>query len=92
MPLKEEEVSNHKAFLLGAASGVIEPIASVFASLLIGFTGQILPWLLSFVAGSMMYVVVEKLILKAQLGEHNHIGTFGVLGGFIMMILDIALG
>jgi ZIP family zinc transporter len=93
LPLKEQGLSNHKAFLMGAASGIVEPIAGVFAGLLIGFTGAILPWLLAFAAGAMMYVVVEELIPEAQLGEHSHIGTFGVLGGFlIMMILDVALG
>lgn len=93
LPLKDQGLSNHKAFLMGAASGIVEPIAGVFAALLIGLTSQILPWLLAFAAGAMMYVVVEELIPEAQLGEHSHIGTFGVLSGFIlMMILDVALG
>lgn len=93
LPLKDQGLSNHKAFLMGVASGIVEPIAGVFAALLITFTSHILPWLLAFAAGAMMYVVVEELIPEAQLGEHSHIGTFGVLSGFlIMMILDVALG
>lgn len=93
LPLKQSGATNHKAFLLGAMSGIVEPIAGIFAALLTNFTTGILPWLLAFAAGSMMYVVVEELIPEANLGEHNHAGTFSVLIGFIlMMILDVSLG
>ena len=52
-----------------------------------------MPWLLSFAAGAMIYVVVEELIPEARLGEHSHVGTWGVLAGFVlMMVLDTALG
>jgi ZIP family zinc transporter len=58
-----------------------------------GIIGPIMPWLLAFSAGAMMYVVVEELIPEAHLGEHSHFGTLSVMAGFvIMMILDVALG
>ena len=92
LPLKQEGVSNWKAFVYGALSGIVEPIAGVLAVLLAGTVAPLMPWLLSFAAGAMMYVVVEELIPEAHLGEHSHLGTVGVLAGFlIMMVLDIAL-
>lgn len=93
LPLKNEGMSNFKAFLYGAASGIVEPIAGVIGVLLINSITSIMPWFLSFAAGSMIYVVVEELIPEANLGEHSHSGTAGVMAGFIlMMILDVALG
>lgn len=92
LPLKKEGVSNKKAFFLGAMSGIVEPIAAIIAVFLAGFLSTLMPWLLSFAAGAMMYVVVEELIPSAHLDSHNHAGTLGVLVGFVvMMILDVAL-
>lgn len=93
MPLKSEGVSKPKAFLYGTLSGIVEPIGAVITILLTNAVVPILPYLLSFAAGSMIYVVVEELIPESQAGEHSNIGTIGVAIGFtIMMILDVALG
>ena len=93
MPLKTEGVSKGKAFLYGTLSGIVEPIAAIITICLTNLIVPILPFLLSFAAGAMMYVVVEELIPESQMGEHSNIGTIGVAVGFvIMMILDIALG
>lgn len=93
MPLKSEGVSKGKAFWYGAISGIVEPIAAIITILLTELVVPILPYLLSFAAGAMIYVVVEELIPESQMGEHSNIGTVGVALGFvIMMILDVALG
>ena len=74
-------------------SGVVEPIFDILAVLLAVLIAPVMPWLLSFAAGAMIYVVVEELIPEAHLGEHSHVGTLGVMAGFIMMmVLDVALG
>ena len=93
MPLKAEGMSKRKAFLCGTLSGIVEPIGAVITILLTNAVVPILPYLLSFAAGAMIYVVVEELIPESQAGEHSNIGTIGVAIGFvIMMILDVALG
>lgn len=93
LPLRQEGLSRGKAFLWGTLSGAVEPVAAVVGVLLIGSITGIMPWLLAFAAGAMIYVVVEELIPEAHLGEHSHSGTAGVMVGFIiMMILDVALG
>lgn len=93
MTLKSEGMSKPKAFLLGTLSGIVEPIGALVTILLTNAVVPVLPYLLSFAAGAMMYVVVEKLIPESQSGEHTNIGTVGVVIGFvIMMILDVALG
>ena len=93
MPLKEEGITKSRAFIYGTLSGIVEPIAAIFTILLSNVVIQILPYLLSFAAGAMIYVVVEELIPESQMGEHSNIGTIGVAIGFvIMMILDIAFG
>ena len=93
MPLKSEGVSKPKAFLYGALSGIVEPISAIITILLTKAIIPILPYLLSFAAGAMIYVVVEELIPESQAGEHSNIGTIGVAIGFvIMMILDVTLG
>lgn len=93
MPLKSEGVSKPIAFLYGTLSGIVEPIGAVITILLTNAVVPILPYLLSFAAGAMIYVVVEELIPESQAGEHSNIGTIGVAIGFtIMMILDVALG
>jgi ZIP family zinc transporter len=81
-----------KAFAIGALSGIVEPIASLLTILLISTITPALPYLLSFAAGAMMYVVVEELIPEAQSEPHSNIPTLGFTAGFVlMMILDCAL-
>lgn len=93
MPLRSEGMPGGKAFLYGALSGVVEPIGAIVTILLAKQIVPALPYLLSFAAGAMIYVVVEELIPESQAGEHSNIGTIGVAIGFvIMMILDVALG
>lgn len=93
MPLKEEGMSKVKAFVLGMLSGIVEPIAAVITLLITNLVVPVLPYILAFAAGAMIYVVVEELIPEAQNGEHTNIGTIGCAIGFVlMMILDIALG
>ena len=94
MPLKSETGMNKgKAFLLGTLSGIVEPIAALGMFLLADWLNPVLPYLLSFAAGAMIYVVVEELIPETATGEHSNSGTIGFAIGFmIMMILDVALG
>ena len=93
MPLKSQGMSKSKAFIYGTLSGIVEPISAVITILLTNAIVPILPYLLAFAAGAMMYVVVEELIPESQEGAHSNIGTIGVAIGFvIMMILDVALG
>ena len=93
MPLKSEGVSKIKAFIYGALSGIVELIAAIVTLLLTNAVIPILPYILAFAAGAMIYVVVEELIPESQEGDHSNIGTVGVAIGFvIMMILDVALG
>jgi len=93
MPLKSEGTSKLKAFWYGTLSGIVEPIGAIITIALTNLVVPALPYLLSFAAGAMIYVVVEELIPSSQTGEHSNIGTIGVAIGFvIMMILDVALG
>lgn len=93
MPLKTQGMGKGKAFLLGTLSGVVEPIAAVFTILFVSQVTVILPYLLAFAAGAMIYVVVEELIPESQTGKHSNIGTIGAALGFVlMMVLDVALG
>lgn len=93
MPLRSEGQSKGKAFMYGTASGVVEPIAALLTILLTKLVVPILPYLLAFAAGAMIYVVVEELIPESQSGKHTNIGTIGVAIGFVlMMVLDVALG
>ena len=93
MPLKSDgNMSSSKAFLYGTLSGIVEPIAAFITILLTSFVVPILPYLLSFAAGAMIYVVVEELIPETQNGEHSNLGTIGLAIGFVlMMILDVTL-
>ncbi|MCL2811102.1 MAG: ZIP family metal transporter [Clostridia bacterium] len=93
LPLLQEGVSSRKAFGLACLTGAVEPFFAVIAVLLAMWIAPVMPWLLSFAAGAMIYVVIEELIPEAQLGEHSHVGTLSVMAGFLlMMILDVALG
>lgn len=93
LPLRREGMPPLRAFALGSLSGAVEFIFGVLVVLIAGGIAPLMPWMLSFAAGSMLYVVVEELIPEAHLGEHSNIGTLGVMAGFlIMMILDVALG
>ena len=93
LPLRQEGMSVKKAFVSGMLSGIVEPIFGILTVLISSLIAPYMPWMLSFAAGAMMYVVVEELIPEAHLGEHSNIGTLGVMGGFlVMMILDVALG
>ncbi|MGN0533092.1 MAG: ZIP family metal transporter [Eubacterium sp.] len=93
MPLKSENMKKSKAFLSGAASGIVEPIGALITIAAASLVIPILPYLLSFAAGAMLYVVVEELIPEMSAGKHSNIGTvFFAVGFSIMMILDVALG
>ena len=93
MPLKSEGISKVKSFLFGTLSGIAEPVGAILTIILTSTITPVLPYILAFAAGAMIYVVVEELIPESQIGEHSNIGTIGVGIGFvIMMILDVALG
>ena len=93
MPLRAEGESKGKAFLGGVLSGVVEPIGAVLTIIAAQLIIPALPYLLSFAAGAMLYVVVEELIPEMSQGQHSNIGTvFFAVGFSLMMILDVALG
>ena len=93
MPLKSEGMSKSKAFLYGTLSGIVEPIGAIITILLTNTVVPMLPYLLAFAAGAMIYVVVEELIPEMFQGDHSNLGTiFFAVGFSIMMILDVALG
>ena len=93
MPLKSNGMSRRRAFSYGAASGVVEPLGAVLTIALAGILVPVLPYLLAFAAGAMLYVVVEEMIPEMSEGEHSNIGTvFFALGFTLMMTLDVALG
>ena len=94
LPLRSEKgMGKGKAFLYGALSGAVEPLGAFLTVLLFRFVQPVLPYLLAFAAGAMIYVVVEELIPEASQGEHSNIGTIGFAAGFVlMMIVDVALG
>ena len=93
LPLKAQGVGAGKAFVCGALSGVVEPVFGLLTVLIAGRVLAVMPWLLAFAAGAMLYVVVEELIPEARLGEHSNAGTLSVLAGFLtMMMLDVLLG
>lgn len=89
LPLRQEGQSRGRAFLGGMLSGVVEPVFGILVVLLAAWAQPMMPWLLSFAAGAMLYVVVEELVPQA----HSRAGTCGFVTGFlIMMVLDVALG
>ena len=93
MPLKAEGMSKGKAFLMGTLSGAVEPLGALFTIWAAGLVVPALPYLLSFAAGAMLYVVIEELIPEMSQGEHSNVGTICFALGFtLMMALDVALG
>lgn len=93
LPLRSEGNSRLKSFTLGTLSGIVEPVGAVLAIGLAGLVTPILPYMLAFAAGAMLYVVVEELIPEASEGEHSNLGTIAFAVGFaLMMVLDVALG
>lgn len=94
LPLRSEEgMSRRKSFLYGMISGIVEPVGALITILLSSLITPVLPYLLAFAAGAMLYVVVEELIPEASQGDHSNLGTLGFAAGFaLMMILDVALG
>ena len=93
LPLRSEGESKGKAFLGGVLSGVVEPVGAVLTIIAAQMIIPALPYLLSFAAGAMLYVVVEELIPEMSQGEHSNIGTvFFAVGFSLMMVLDVALG
>ena len=93
MPLRAEGTGKPKAFLGGVLSGIVEPIGAILTILAAGLIVPALPYLLSFAAGAMLYVVVEELIPAMSQGEHSDVGTiFFAVGFSVMMMLDVALG
>ena len=93
MPLRAEGMKKGKAFCGGVLSGVVEPIGAVLTILAAQLVVPALPYLLSFAAGAMLYVVVEELIPEMSQGSHSNIGTlFFAVGFSVMMMLDVALG
>lgn len=93
MPLRSAGNSRKKSFMMGALSGIMEPIGAILTIMLASFILPILPYLLAFAAGAMFYVVVEELIPETQEGRHSNMGTIGFAVGFmLMMALDVLLG
>lgn len=93
MPMCAEGNSKGRSFLLGSLSGIVEPLGGLAVVLLASWLTPILPYMLSFAAGAMCYVVVEELIPEASSGEHSNLSTIGFAIGFVlMMILDVVMG
>lgn len=93
MPLRSAGNSRTKSFVMGTLSGIVEPVGAILTILLASVVVPILPYLLAFAAGAMMYVVVEELIPETQEGKHSNMGTIGFSIGFLlMMVLDVLLG
>jgi len=93
MPMRAEGNSKIKSFMIGSLSGAVEPVGGIAIILLASFLTPLLPYMLAFAAGAMIYVVVEELIPEASEGEHSNLSTIGFAVGFaIMMCLDVVLG
>lgn len=93
MPLRNAGNSRLKSFAMGALSGVVEPVGTVLTIMIASVVLPVLPYLLAFAAGAMMYVVVEELIPETQEGRHSNMGTIGFAAGFVLMMsLDVLLG
>ena len=92
-PLRSAGCSRRRSFAFGVLSGAVEPVGAVLTILLTATLRPVLPFLLAFAAGAMVYVVLEELNPQAQTGPHGHTGTMGAAAGFaLMMALDVALG
>ena len=92
LPVRSEGGGRGKAFLYGTLSGIVEPVAGGITVLLAAYITPVLPYLLAFAAGAMIYVVVEELVPESAEGEHSNIGTIGFAAGFVlMMMLDVAI-
>ncbi len=93
MPMRAEGNSRMRSFILGSLSGIVEPLGGLLVVLLASFMTPILPYMLAFAAGAMLYVVIEELIPETSEGEHSNLGTIGFAIGFaLMMVLDVVLG
>ncbi|NLP48337.1 MAG: ZIP family metal transporter [Clostridiales bacterium] len=93
MPLASHGASKHRSFIYGTLSGVVEPISALITLFLTAQIVAVLPYILAFAAGAMIYVVVEELIPEANADCHSNVGTIGAALGFtLMMVLDVALG
>lgn len=93
MPLRDRGISRKKSFIYGVLSGIVEPIGAIITIFLTSIVTKMLPYLLSFAAGAMFYVVVDELIPESQIGEHSNYGIIGFMIGFVlMMILDVIFG
>jgi len=93
MPMRAEGNSRWRSFAIGSLSGVVEPIGGLAIVLLASMLTPVLPYLLAFAAGAMVYVVVEELIPEASTGQHTNLNTIGFALGFVlMMVLDVVMG
>ena len=95
VPLRRDGYSRKKSFLIGQASGMVEPIAGVIGAMLVIYVETILPYALSFAAGAMILVAVHELIPECQENQNKqpYLATMGIILGFaVMMLLDVMLG
>jgi ZIP family zinc transporter len=93
MPMRAAGNTKWKSFVIGSLSGAVEPVGAVAVLLLASLLMPVLPYMLAFAAGAMMYVVVEELIPETSEGQHSNLGTIGFALGFVlMMVLDVVLG
>ncbi|MBR5431025.1 MAG: ZIP family metal transporter [Bacteroidales bacterium] len=93
MPLRAAGNSRLKAFGIGALSGIVEPIGGALVLLLASVVTPLMPYLLAFAAGAMLYVVIEELVPETAEGKHSNLGTIGFALGFaLMMVLDVVMG
>ncbi len=93
LPLRGSGMSRSKSFVYGSLSGIVEPIAALVGAAAVAAARPILPYILAFAAGAMIYVVVEEVIPESQRGKNTDLATGGAMTGFaLMMVLDVALG
>jgi len=93
MPMRAAGNSRWRSFVIGSLSGAVEPLGGLAVVLLASFMTPVLPYMLAFAAGAMLYVVVEELIPEASEGEHSNLSTIGFAVGFVlMMMLDVVMG
>ncbi len=93
LPLRREGYSRFKSFMIGQASALVEPISAVIGAILVIYIRSIMPFLLAFAAGAMIYVVVEEIIPESQTNEKKDLmALFTLIGFSLMMVLDVALG